>query len=192
MLKQEFGDDPRFSVFFFPIGKLGGSNDSDLSFCENKSLTQAFVRGKLLALEAGLRNAWQAERFRPDGNTCYAANPRSFVIGSDGAVYKCTVELDYHDRNVVGHLFEDGRMELDWRKMALWCETNGMEEGKKCYTCFYSPACHGACCPKEWMDEPECQCPSEKVAVRKLLPLIYKESLRSRSAPMDSLPQCTK
>ncbi|MBV9689030.1 MAG: radical SAM protein [Ktedonobacteraceae bacterium] len=192
MLKEEFGDDPRFAVFFFPIGKLGGANDEEMAVCEGKSISDSFTRGRLLALEAGLHNAWQIERFRPNGNTCYAADPRSFVIGSDGNLYKCTVELDYHDRNIVGRLLEDGSMQLDWRKMALWTETNGMDEGKKCYTCFYSPACHGACCPKEWLDEPECHCPTEKVAVRKLLPVIYKESLRPKRSVVESTPQCVR
>lgn len=192
MLKNEFGGDPRFSTFFFPIGHLGGGNDSELEICDGKTSIDAFTRGKLLALEAGFRNALQIERMRPNGFTCYAANPRSFVIGSDGNLYKCTVELDYHDRNIVGRLHEDGSMSLDWRKMALWCETNGMEEGKKCYTCFFSPACHGAACPKEWMDEQECACPPEKLSIRKTLPLIYMESTRTKQSSIEPMAECMK
>ncbi len=192
MLKSEFGGDPRFSTFFFPIGHLGGSNDSEIEICDAKTSVDAFTRGRLLAAEAGFRNAMQIERLRPNGYTCYAANPRSFVIGSDGNLYKCTVELDYHDRNVVGRLHEDGRMTLDWRKMALWTETHGMEEGKKCYTCFFSPACHGAACPKEWMDEEECACPPEKTNIRKILPLVYMESTRTQRPPLEPMLECIK
>lgn len=192
LLRTEFECDPRFSVFFFPVGRLGGTNDIDLPVCENRELSDAYLRGKRLALQAGLRNALQIERFRPNGHVCYAANPRSFVIGSDGAVYKCTVELDYHDRNVVGHLGTDGTMRLDWKKMALWTETNGMEPGKKCWSCFYSPSCHGAACPKDWLDAPECNCPPEKMNVRQLLPIIYEQEARGLRSPLDTAVQCTR
>ena len=193
MLQREFGGDPRFSTLFFPIGQWGGENDSDLSTCERRASIDALIRGRQLALKAGFRRALQFDRFQPNGYVCYAANPRSFVIGSDGRLYKCTVELDYHDRNIVGRLNEDGTMELDWRKMALWCETNGLDEGKKCSSCFFSPSCHGACCPKEWMDSHECQCPQEKVAIRQVLPLIFKESqLPQPTAMLDSMSHCVK
>lgn len=192
LIKQEFGADPRFSMYFVPIGKWGGSNDDDLSVCEGHSLIDTYLHGKRLAIEAGLRNALLVERMKPNSYVCYAAHPRSFVVGSNGDLYKCTVELDYHDRNIVGHLYEDGHMELDWRKMALWCETNGMEEGKKCYSCFFSPACHGAACPKDWLDEPECICPPEKVGIRKVLPMIYKASRLMQPTASESPTQCLK
>lgn len=192
LLKQEFGGDARFSTLFFPIGKWGGSNDNDLSVCQGRSSVDAFLYGRRLAVEAGFHDGLVFERLQPNGYVCYAANPRSFVIGSDGNLYKCTVELDYHDRNIVGQLHKDGTMELDWNKMALWCETNGMEEGKKCNSCFLSPACHGACCPKEWMDESECVCPPEKVGIRKMLPMIYLEHQITQPVALEPMAQCLK
>lgn len=68
-------------------------------------------------------------------------------------------------------------MDLDWDKMALWCETNGNDPGKKCVTCYFSPACHGAVCPKEWMDEPECACPKVKHTIGDTLKFIRLESV---------------
>jgi uncharacterized protein len=133
------------------------------------------VRAWRLAIAAGFRNALLIDLFKPGAFACYAANPRSFVIGSDGSVYKCTVELDYHDRNIVGKLRPDGIMELDWKKMGLWTETHGMYEGTKCSTCFFSPSCYGAVCPKQWMEETECACPPHKHAVRDVLQVIQLE-----------------
>lgn len=195
MLQHEFGNDPRFSIFFFPIAQLGGSNDPNLAICEGKTLNEAAITGKRLAVAAGLRNALQIEHMQPNGNVCYAANPRAFVIGSDGSLYKCTVELDYHDRNIVGYLREDGHMDLDWRKMALWTESHGMdaEEHKPCYSCFFSPACAGASCPKEWMDCNEPPCPTEKVTIRKLLPVLYQQAMMPKpSIPSSMGSICTK
>jgi uncharacterized protein len=192
LLSREFGGDPRFSPSFSPIGKWGGPNDDDLSVCEGRSATRARLQARRLALEAGFRSGVQVEQFGPNGYVCYAANPRSFVVGSDGQLYKCTVELDYHDRNIVGRLHPDGTMDLDWRKMALWCETNGLDEGKKCGSCFFSPTCHGAACPKQWMDSNDCVCPPERVTIREVLPLIARESLLPAPPELPTVVQCAQ
>ena len=192
MLREEFGGDPRFTTHFEPIGRWGGPNDSQLSICEGRSAAQAFIRAKRLAIDAGFRTSFQLEQFWPNGSVCYAANPRSFVIGSDGRIYKCTVELDYHDRNIVGRLHPDGTMELDWRKMALWCETNGRDEGKKCVSCFFSPACHGAVCPKQWMDDDDCGCPPQRIGIRQMLPLLAEESMLPPPPETAAIAQCSK
>ncbi|HEY3528057.1 MAG TPA: radical SAM protein [Nocardioides sp.] len=183
-LADEFGNDPRFAVELEAVGRWGGANDDALPVLEGKSLAQAHVKGRELLSQYGLHDVMGVSAFQPDGFVCYAANPRSFVIGPDGSVYKCTVELDYHDRNIVGKLEPDGTMTLDWQKMALWCETDGMrgigyaaDATSKCQTCYFSPACHGAICPKEWMDEPECQCPPQKHTIGRSLELIAAESL---------------
>lgn len=177
MLKTEFGGDPRFVTEMQPIGKWGGPNDDSLAVCEGHATYRSLVEAKHIALKAGFRETQTRDVLRPNGAVCYAANPRSFVIGPDGKIYKCTVELDYHDRNIVGQLHADGRMDLDWNKMALWCETNGMDPGKKCGTCYFSPACHGAVCPKECMDEPECACPKAKHTIGDTLKFIRLETV---------------
>lgn len=175
-LTENFSDDERFSTDFHPIGQWGGENDDSLTVCEGRNAWQELFRLKRKAVENGFRNYNQLEAIQPNGSVCYASNPRSFVIGSDGKIYKCTVELDYHDRNIVGQLHNDGVMELDWKKMALWVETNGREEGKKCNACYFSPACHGAVCPKEWLDEGDCHCPPDKVMIHETMLLSALES----------------
>ena len=121
-----------------------------------------------------------------------ATRARSFVIGSDGTVYKCTVELDYHERNKVGQLRTDGVMDLDWSRMALWCETDGMETGKKCTTCWFSPSCHGAICPKEWMDDNDVFCPPAKQTIKDTLLFLRQESALAGPAPSEGRGYCPK
>src|SRR6185295_4997161 len=77
---------------------------------------------------------------------CYAARPYSFIVGASGKLMKCTVELDKNDRNVVGHLTEDGDLVLDQDKMALWTEP-AFEQDKKCQKCVVLPNCQGTFCP---------------------------------------------
>ena len=62
---------------------------------------------------------------KPFGSVCYAANPHSFVIGSDGTIYKCTVAFE-DPKNHLGRLAEDGEMHIDDQKFALWV-SNGEE-----------------------------------------------------------------
>lgn len=50
---------------------------------------------------------------------CYAAKPNSFSIRADGKIQKCTVALD-DDINTIGHLNQDGSMQLDQDKMRKW------------------------------------------------------------------------
>jgi uncharacterized protein len=190
LLKDEFGGDPRFATLFQPIANWGHSGDNERQVCDQTTSSQAILEGKRLAMEAGFRDALLVESFRPNGYVCYAANPRSLVIGSDGKVYKCTVELDYHDRNIVGQLNPDGTLDFDWRKMALWVETNGRESGKKCGSCFFSPSCHGAICPKEWMDDNDVGCPPEKLRIREVLPLIVLESNMPEKPNVEHVSVC--
>ncbi|ADD45284.1 radical SAM/SPASM domain-containing protein [Stackebrandtia nassauensis] len=174
MIQREFSDDPRYTTHFAAIGKWGGAKDDDLVVCEGRTGPQAIAHARGLAISAGFKVDLLENGLKPEGSICYAADPRSFVIGSDGTVYKCTVELDYHERNMVGKLHPDGTMDLDWRKLALWCETDGTDPGKKCNSCYFGGACHGAACPKEWMDEDDCHCPPSKQVIRETLPLVRR------------------
>lgn len=191
MLATEFGGDRRFVTNFEAIGKWGGANDEALDVYEGTEASRAIARARKAASQAGFSDALTIGGMQPEGYVCYAANPNSFVIGSDGKVYKCTVELDYHDRNIVGQLLPDGTMDLDWRKMALWCETDGMEEHKKCSSCWFSPSCKGAICPKEWMDHGDVGCAPVKLTIQETLSFVHEESLyaRIRHAPD---PYCPK
>lgn len=178
VLANEFGNDPRFTCNFQAIGRWGGADDADLNVCEGRVALDSELTTKSKALERGLRDATTFSLMQPQGSTCYAANPNSFVIGSDGKLYKCTVELDYHDRNIVGQLLPDGSMDLDWRKMALWCETDGEGGDKKCTSCWFKPSCHGAACPKEWLDDNDCNCPPVKRGIQGTLAFIRADAVK--------------
>ena len=50
---------------------------------------------------------------------CYASQPNSLAIRSNGDLAKCTVAL-YDDRNRIGKLNEDGTITVDQNKVRLW------------------------------------------------------------------------
>jgi uncharacterized protein len=63
---------------------------------------------------------------RDSTHICYAAKANSFLIRPDGRIGKCTVDL-YSDRNTVGHLNEDGTMEIDNSRFSKW--VRGLSSG---------------------------------------------------------------
>lgn len=111
-LKSAFGADQRFRLFVKPIQRLGSKNDHSIS---------SFGGGNEHALLEDLNLRFrpmqgsQASRSAP----CYAAHANSFVIRADGSVGKCTVALN-DDRNRIGQLCSDGRIEIDDDRHAPW------------------------------------------------------------------------
>jgi uncharacterized protein len=147
IIQGEFRGDPRFKVRFHSVFPTGGPNDAQLAIC---GMDEAVQLQKELEREARKRGLTLAEDIRQvksvGSGVCYAARPYHFVIGATGKVMKCTIELDTSDRNVVGHLSEEGDLRLDLDKMALWCEP-AFEKDPKCQKCVVLPVCMGSSCP---------------------------------------------
>jgi uncharacterized protein len=110
---REFGDDPRFRVFFKGIIPLGGPNDSDITVVTPRE--DAEMR----------RYLWQTSGYplskseRAPEYVCYAAMANSFVVRSTGRLGKCTVALT-DDFNTIGELREDGEIVVDQEKFQRW------------------------------------------------------------------------
>ncbi|MBI4669126.1 MAG: radical SAM protein, partial [Elusimicrobia bacterium] len=119
MMKTEFAGDPRFSIFFRPIGCWGGANDGGFEICGDLAGETAVIASARKAVSQGLRAALLHGAIQPHGSVCYAANINSFMIGADGTIYKCTKALS-KDINKVGKILPSGEMELDGDKLALW------------------------------------------------------------------------
>jgi uncharacterized protein len=124
----------------------------------------------VLAAEAGFRLDYWKDTMRPYGSVCYAADPQSFVIGSDGTVYKCTVAFD-DPRNQIGKVTEDGRLDIRDDLHRLWTST-GEETDAGCQSCAFRPACQGNYCPLERLQTGDKTCPSVKVHPDRYLPVL--------------------
>lgn len=175
-LKERFADDGRFGILFRPVGKWGGKNDDDLPVCSrtmankkiweltDESITQGFNMSSMIT-----------GSMMPSASVCYSAKPHALVVGSDGQLYKCTLSL-HEEFNQVGKLHEDGHLDLDYDKVASWV-TSGEETDTTCQSCFYRPACQGNHCPLYRMRTGKRPCPYEKRNIKKVLYLIWKNSL---------------
>jgi uncharacterized protein len=157
-LQEEFQDDSRFRVRFRAVGQWGGDGDDALEVCGTGEADQVVLEMKEEARKRGLRLSDDIRDLQGLGSqVCYAARPYNFIIGATGKVMKCTVDLDQKDRNVVGMLQENGRMELDQDKFALWTEP-AFESDGKCKKCVVLPVCQGTFCPQIRMDTGHSPC----------------------------------
>lgn len=176
LLKEYFAKDPRFGILFRPVGRWGGEHDEDIPICSHITANEKMWQFTENAIEEKLfMSSMVGGIMNPAGSVCYAAKPSSFVIGANGQLYKCTTALD-QDVNHVGTLHEDGTMDLDYDKLISWV-TSGEETDPVCQNCFYRPACQGNHCPWYRALTGDRPCPSEKTNIKKVLKLIWKNSL---------------
>lgn len=121
-LNRELGDDPRFRIFFKAICRLGGPNDENIE--RSPEAWQRRAKAELTALvkrqEAGTVDPAAAAYI------CYAAEPNSLIVRSDGHLARCTVAFN-DPRNRVGCLRPDGTLAIDDERSRLWFE--GLESG---------------------------------------------------------------
>lgn len=148
-LDSKFGNDNRFGVIF----KIVWSNNQDTEFNRNELLPTGDLK-KVLDYCIGTNLKFYINRGQicSKNGICYAAHSNAFVIGSDGNIYKCTVEFD-KEINKIGKLHKEGKMILDMDKFLFWTMKTPFKEDKKCYECFFQPACMGVYCPMNRFDE---------------------------------------
>jgi uncharacterized protein len=166
-----FGDDPRFSIQFHPVGHWGGPHDEEVETCDRRDANQLDLEFLKLATANGFTaDSWR-QSIMPFGSVCYAADPKSLVIGSDGSVYKCTVAFR-DPRNLVGRLGPDGTLDVDAELMELWTGS-GAEADHECRQCAFRPPCQGNVCPLARMNNGgKHTCPPVKEQIKQLLPLL--------------------
>jgi len=110
-----FGADPRFEMFIRGLSRLGGPNDANLAVFERSEGEAIFQELRSYARSRGLRTM----QMSPSDSVCYAARANSYLVRANGRLNKCTVSLE-HPNNQVGHLREDGTVEVDAQKLFQW------------------------------------------------------------------------
>lgn len=150
-LVQNFQDDNRFYLYFHNIGNWGENENNILEKDIRRELTQKTLSygGQTLPF------LWDLMA----DSICYAAKPNHFVIGSDGIVYKCTVDL-YSKKNQIGCLKQNGEMKINAEKESYWL--NSPITGQ-CTECQLLPVCYNNRCPLKRLDSNQALvCPENK------------------------------
>ncbi len=103
-----------FTIFIKDVGYYGGKNDGTFNILGTGEDALAVKRKIYAQLPPFVR-----ETHGEGLSVCYAAKANAFTVRADGSVGKCTVALN-SSRNRVGWLKENGDLELDGEKAALW------------------------------------------------------------------------
>jgi len=141
IVKDIVGEDKRARFYVRPT--WGKSKFDLLTNFEQRSLRKQIVD---LCTELGLHLYDRDLILNPRLGLCYAADPRSLVIGPDGSVYKCTSAFELPE-NLVGNLTTDGTVQIDQEKFGLWIESS-IEKYPQCRRCAVLPVCNSGYCPK--------------------------------------------
>ena len=131
-----FSDDKRFSFSFQKAADWGGSRVQNIS---DNLMDSDFYMELLKKIAQNNKLDISPHGALMSANTCvcYANKRYSFVIGSDGTIYKCTGDFIFPE-NHIGYL-ENGEMKIDHDLHAKWiCKLN--RKHKNCETCFYERA----------------------------------------------------
>lgn len=171
IIEKYFKEDKRFDIHFVTVKDLKGSQSGDLHLCDTKELFPYYE----YAQEKGFNFDFYRGPLKPSGSECYASNPNSLVIGSDGMIYKCTVAFNNED-NHVGNLKEDGYLEIFEERLMLWV-TGGANEDSNCTKCYFRPSCQGNACPLERIEENRTPCPPVKKNIKRYINLIREEEI---------------
>ncbi|MFA6409438.1 MAG: radical SAM protein [Gammaproteobacteria bacterium] len=116
-IRDNFSKDKRFRVFIRALSKLGGANENSVDMFspeEEKNVIES-----LYEILGGDVVRWRLTGEDDLNYICYAAEPNSLVIRSDGSLAKCTVAFN-DEHNKIGRLKEDGTLDIDAEKYQLW------------------------------------------------------------------------
>ncbi len=156
-----FANDPRFCMYFRPIGKWGGPRDSEMQTCDFEQATAVKAELTRRHVEYGFSKHQIKGTLSSHGTVCYAAKESSIIVGSDGSLYKCTLAFS-DPRNHVGHLTQDGNLIIDKEKWKLWVDVDDLDTSG-CTSCKFLPSCQSRACPLHAMNGKRAVCPMTKV-----------------------------
>lgn len=142
-----FGNDSRFSLFVHLVGNWGGDSVKaiDSKLISNSAYSE--LLREIISLKPNVSFRAHIRDLEPFHSKCYAALRNSYVIGSDGAIYKCTEGFDMLE-NRIGYLTETGDMVIDKTKHRKWLDIEKNAGNNGCLQCAYWGCCLNGPCPK--------------------------------------------
>lgn len=139
LIESNFQNDRRFIVMLRQMW-TNNTDEADSIRCENDDYID-FLQ-KCSSANYGVSQDYYLTHAQ--GYMCYAAKPFSYVIGSDGDIYKCTVAFG-DTTNRVGYM-EKGKLHFDEQKIAKWIIPE-YSKTQACTECSFYAACGGNPCP---------------------------------------------
>lgn len=169
-LRTMLKDDKRFFMYVKPIENFGGTSAKHLPIYDVDEGFDAMYEVQKEVQTCFPTTPELSDSFVPMGSACYAAMPNSIAIGSDGTLYKCTLDLN-EPLNQLGHIKSNGELEIDYSKWVLWT-TSDASQDQKCTACFFKPTCQGMHCPLLSLKNNTNECSPLKKNLKKSLELV--------------------
>lgn len=141
-------DDYRFHIHFHTIGHWGGENDEYIEVISKEY--EPFVLKSLIELCIKYK-VFPKTHFSNIGfgaSVCYASNPNSFVVLSDGSLGRCTMftSKKENESNIVGDI-RNGKFNINSEKLKVWTSPNEqILKNRGCFNCILFPTCFGNSC----------------------------------------------
>lgn len=143
LAKRYFIEDKMFDFRFRVAWESPIKDDAKGIYISSVSEAYAYLY-KLLEDVPEMSFASEYKELIVGGGVCYAAKDHHYVIGSDGMIYKCTV--NFHDEmNCIGKISDDGEFVFYPEKLALWRPSEKIDSG--CRKCVSKLSCLGVGCP---------------------------------------------
>ena len=136
---NEFGYDHRFSLFIRPVADYGGEKVKKMRNVFISDMQDVY--DTIVNIQGNIKFFPNFIDLEEGGYTCTARDMYKYTIGCDGKVSKCDESLE----EAIGHIYQDGHMQIDEKKCADWFLANPKEE---CDNCFFSGSCFMELCPK--------------------------------------------
>lgn len=174
LLKDNFEDDNRFSLSLRYVRDLKGNGETKGIINDDYEMLKVYEKA---AKKIPRLLSSHFVNMLDSAGICYAGNPKSIVIGSDGMLYKCTVHFG-DELNLIGKL-ENNHLKINDKKVARWIfEKSGTQE---CDSCWYRGACFSGTCPYATLIGSEKKtCPFEKIHISYILKFLDENKMIRR------------
>jgi uncharacterized protein len=141
---KNFGNDPRFSVYVHMASDWGGERVKEIRADILTDNNYMEILKSILQINNQLNYGLHYSRIDAGSCVCYASRKNSVIIGSDGALYKCSGDFIF-EQNRVGILTSFGELQFN-KNYYLWID--GIHEiAEKCKLCFFGGCCLSMYCP---------------------------------------------
>lgn len=170
--KNNFGNDNRFHLYFRAIYPSDTMSNKNIDLCDLPDSIDVIDELMEMAVEKGIGTFFWALPY-PRPTYCDATLPNHLIIGADGSVWKCTVNM--HKKDLVGKLCEDGNIEYNSR-IHDWIRFSP-DEDKICKECIFLPICQSGCLA--FRRRNNCRpCLYTMRSIKKIMKLTYFEKLK--------------
>lgn len=115
-INRHFGGDSRFRVNLQRIADLGGESSGKF---EPIPVSEGLQLARYLV--DLMPDIHISDPDTSDNGICYAAQPNSLLIRTNGRISKCAVNLN-DPRNTVGHIDAEGRLHIDKQRLHPWMQ----------------------------------------------------------------------